>query len=101
MTEVLGLLMVIVTTGTLLMYLDRPERNRSRYSGLVYDPQRPVIRRAGAVGWTGRTCPLCGETTFGNYNDRCGACGRFNKNLPVIPIEARTRIKKRVMDSVQ
>jgi hypothetical protein len=98
--EVIGILMVIVTVGTLLMYLDLPPRNKARYSGLVYDPQRPVIRRAGAVGYTGRTCPLCGEVTFSNYNDRCGACGRLNVHQPVIPVEAKARVKKRVMDSV-
>jgi hypothetical protein len=97
--EVVGVLMVIVTVGTLLMYFDAPPRNRARYSGRTFDPQRPVIRRAGAVGYTGRLCPLCGKTTFGN-SDRCGACGRLNARPPVIPIEAKARVKKRVMDSV-
>ena len=89
--EVWAVLAVIVVTGTLLAYFDAPTRNRARYSGPVFDPQRPVIRRAGAVGYTGKKCELCGMTTFSNYGDRCGACGRsFAK-----PLVARSESTRR------
>lgn len=88
--EVLALLGVIIVVGTVLAWLEAPPRNPARYSGPVYDPQRPVIRRAGAVGWTGKKCPLCGQTTWGN-SDRCGACGRLNVSPPAVRTESTRR----------
>lgn len=89
MTLEAAILMGIIVGGCVLIaYFDAPPRNKARYSGLVYDPQRPVIRRAGAVGYTGRKCPLCGATTFSNFSDRCGACGRLNRRPPVVRTES-------------
>ncbi len=46
-----------------------------RFQGRAYDPNRPVMRRAGAVrvGMTGRVCHACGAITWG-LSDRCGRC---------------------------
>lgn len=85
--EATAVLALITALGLLLAVMEAPPRNPARYSGPVYDPQRGAIRRAGAVGYTGRKCPLCGQTTFGN-SDRCGACGRLNIPAPVAPYES-------------
>lgn len=77
MIEVTGLLVFIIVIGASLTYLDSPLRNRGRYSGPVFDPQKRLYHRAGAVGYTGVKCPLCGVTTYGN-SPRCGSCGRLN-----------------------
>jgi hypothetical protein len=88
--EVLVLLAVIVGVGTLLTWLEAPVRNHGRYSGPVYDPQKPLIRRAGAVGNSGRKCHFCGVTTFG-LGDRCGKCGRLAVVLPRMRTEKTKR----------
>lgn len=90
--EVLAMLALIVFIGTVLTYWDSPLRNRGRYSGRTFDPQRPVIRRAGAVGYTGKKCELCGMTTFSNFGDRCGACGRTFSKTYVAPTESTKRL---------
>ena len=89
--EVLAVLAFVTTLGLLLALMEAPPRNPARYSGSVYDPQRPVIRRAGAVGWTGRKCPLCHETTYG-LSDRCGKCGRLNVSVPLVRTEHTARL---------
>ena len=89
--EVMGVLAIVCVLCLLLAIVDAPPRNPARYSGPVYDPQRPVIRRAGAVGWTGRICPLCNVTTYGN-SDRCAKCGRMNAAIPLIRTEHSARM---------
>jgi hypothetical protein len=89
--EVIAVLALIVFVGVMLAWFDSPLRNRGRYSGPVYDPQRPVVRRAGAVGYTGVKCPLCFATTFGN-SPRCGKCGRLNVQPRVVRTESTARL---------
>lgn len=88
--EVMGVLAIVVALSLVLAIMDAPPRNPARYSGSVYDPQRPVVRRAGAVGWTGRICPLCNVTTYGQ-SDRCGKCGRMNTSVPLVRTESTKR----------
>lgn len=61
-----------------------------RYRGRTYDPQRPVIQRAGAsrIGWSGRICHFCETVTYGQ-SDRCGKCHRLPVHLPVAPTEPK------------
>lgn len=72
--EVVLILGIPLGICTALAYLEAPRRRQQR-SGRTYDPQRPVIRRAGAVhvGLTGRMCSRCGIATFG-WSERCGKC---------------------------
>jgi len=91
--EVIGLLMVVVTVGTLLAYFDAPPRNPARYSGRVFDPQRPVVRRAGAerVGMTGKVCYFCDAVTYG-FSQYCGRCKRVGPDLSGIRAESTRRL---------
>jgi hypothetical protein len=91
--EVIGLLMVIITAGTLLTYLEAFPRNPARYSGRVFDPQRPVIRRAGAerIGMTGRVCYFCDAVTYG-YSPYCGRCKRVGPDLSGIRTQSTARL---------
>jgi|SRR6185295_15485541 len=93
MIEITALLGVIVLVGTLLTWLDSPLRNHGRYSGRVFDPQRPVIRRAGAerVGMTGKVCYFCDAVTFG-YSQYCGRCKRIGPDLSGIRRETTKRL---------
>ena len=79
MIELIGLLGLVVGVCALLAWFESPRSNRARYSGRVFDPQRPVIRRAGAervgANGTGRICAACGAYTWG-LSDACGRCGR-------------------------
>lgn len=89
--EVMGVLAIVVALSLLLAIVDAPPRNPARYSGRIFDPQRPVLRRAGAVDIGGRVCPLCQATTFG-WSTRCGKCGRLNVQPRAVRTES-TRAK--------
>lgn len=79
MIEAIAVLLVPLVIGTLLLHRARGRR----FQGRAYDPNRPVIQRAGAVrvGMTGRMCPYCGVATFG-WSDRCGKCHRVPTSDP-------------------
>lgn len=89
MFEVTGLLVFIIVIGAGLSYWDSPLRNRGRYTGPVFDPQRPLIRRAGAerIGMTGKQCYFCDQVTYG-YSEWCGRCKRVSPQIPIAPVES-------------
>jgi hypothetical protein len=91
--EVTAVLAVVVILGVLLAIVDAPPRNPARYSGRTFDPQRPVIRRAGAerVGMTGKVCYFCDAVTYG-YSQWCGRCKRVNPDLSGIRQESTQRL---------
>jgi hypothetical protein len=66
---------IIIGFSVLLAWLDSPLSNAARYRGRTFDPQRPVIRRAGVVrgNGIGRVCATCGAMTYG-WSGRCGKC---------------------------
>lgn len=88
--EALILMGVIVGCCVLIAWLDKPLRYGPKYSGRIYDPQPRPEKRAGAVGWTGRVCPLCQKTTYG-LSTRCGNCGRANALVPLVRTESTRR----------
>ena len=92
MTEVVGILMVIVTVGVIGTLLDLP-LNPARYRGRTYDPNRPIIRRAGAerIGMTGKVCYFCDAVTFG-YSQYCGRCKRIGPDLSGVRRESTARL---------
>lgn len=92
MIEVVAVLMVIVTAGTIGALFNIP-LNPARWRGRTYDPNRPVVRRAGAerVGMTGKFCHFCEAVTFG-YSSRCGRCHRLPVHFPAVPTESTVRL---------
>jgi len=95
MFEVMALVGVIVGVGVVgVVVIEGPRLlNPSRYRGRTFDPNRPVVRRAGAerVGMTGKVCYFCDAVTFG-YSQYCGRCKRIGPDLSGIRTESTARL---------